>query len=124
MKFPRRGIISTLAGAGAAAALTVATAPAALADTHNYSEPTPGVTCDELVHTTLDLGRAYKGRCFGNPVGISRGYKYREEIKCDYQGASAWVYGPWKSDGSWSTPTYQCPDTEPALKHHVTFAWV
>lgn len=111
-------------------ALTIVGAPSAMANvcqihcSDTYTHPTSGVTCDEQIWTTGDGGRGYHGKCTGTPIGTSRGYKYREEIKCDYDGASAWVYGPYKADGSWSTPPYMCPDDSPALAHDIRFVFV
>lgn len=89
--------------------------------TRTYWYPTQGVTCYDEEWSTRDGGYAYRGRCYGTPVGISRDYKYREGIKCE--GFKSWSYGPWEYDGSWSYP-YNCPDNHKAMYHGVNFAWV
>jgi hypothetical protein len=115
---------STVALAPSASASTCTVGSASRPCTIWTKSPTAGVKCTEQRWTTLDGGNGYRGKCTGTPTGISRGYKYREEIKCDYDGSTAWVYAPWKSDGSWSTPGHMCPDNDAALSHTLHFAWV
>jgi hypothetical protein len=127
----RLRILSLAAASFTILALTIGGAPIAMADNvcHIHCQdmnthPTPGVTCDEQIWTTGDDGRGYRGKCTGSPTGFSRGYKYREEIKCDFDGASAWLYGPYEVDGSWSTLPHMCPNGAVALAHDLKFVWV
>jgi hypothetical protein len=123
-------MLSFVAALSTLLALTIVGAPSAMANVCQihcsdiYTYPASGVTCDEQIWTTGDGGRGYRGKCTGTPIGVGRGYHYREEIRCNYDGAWAWVYGPWKSDGSWSTPTYMCPGDSVASPHIDHFAYV
>lgn len=132
MTVRRSRIASIVVGSLALTGLTLVLSPSAQAATCNingtlrpctltYWYPTSGVTCVEEAWTPAYGGYAYRGRCYGTPVGTSRGYKYREGIKC--AAFSTWVYGPWENNGSWSQPN-NCPANAPATYHGVNFAWV
>jgi hypothetical protein len=118
-----RRVISGAAAVIASLAATVAASSPAFADSHTITHPTAGVACDDWVRTPSTGGYSYWGRCYGTPIGTSRGYMYREEYKCHYIDKDTWVFGPWKVDGSWSH-TYNCPADSQALAHHVNFTFV
>jgi hypothetical protein len=110
-------------GAAVAIGITLFSSPAAFADSHTYTHPTTGVTCDQWRHILLNGDPTYEGRCTGKPVGFSAEYKYREGQECDYSGAPAWVYGSWRSDGGWSAPP-TCPGGSGIIAHKLQFQWV
>lgn len=59
----------------------------------------------------------------GTPIGIARGYHYREWITCDYFGSAASNHGAGAVTG-WALPQYQCPANAKALNHWVEFGWL
>lgn len=135
MKHSLSRLLSVFVASVAIFGLTTVVSPSASAATCNingtyrpcarwYKYPTPGVTCVEEQYTLTVGGYAYRGRCYGTPAGFYREYRYREEIQCLYAGHPAWSYGPWKYDGSWSYPYYQCPLNAMAEAHLLHFEWL
>ena len=102
-------------------------ASAAVADTHKYTSPTAGVTCDSWKRTTSPTGGqairpVYWGRCLGNPIGIARGYQYRQLLTCPGWGTVPFN-GPWKSGGGeWSITS--CPDGAEGTNWSIQFQFL
>jgi hypothetical protein len=119
-----RIIVTILTTIGLVSVPSIIAAPAANADSHKITHPTSGVTCNEWIRNTrYGNGVSYWGKCTGRPTGVSRDYRYREVIRCQYPDRAGTVYGAWKSNGTWSNPR-SCPSNNRALSHRLVFQWL